>query len=212
MKIGLIHATTTALRPIEEAFWEIAPEAELLHFMDTGLLSLMQADGTLTPRIMRRFARLVDLAAASEVDCIQLTCSAFNNITDILQPMHIAKLFRSDEAMLDEALKYERIGLIATVNETPPALIDYLRRKKPEVQVQSRANPEAIELLFRGKEEEHDLRIHQMVKELQAEVDVVVLSQYSMAHVAKQLKLSIPVLTAPHMTAARCLDYLCHQA
>ncbi|MEX6702142.1 hypothetical protein ABS315_21480 [Peribacillus frigoritolerans] len=77
MKIALIHATTTALKPIEIAFQTVAPNIELLHFMDTSLLSLMEKSGKLTPEIIRRFSALVNIAYDSDVSCIQLTCSAF---------------------------------------------------------------------------------------------------------------------------------------
>jgi glutamate racemase len=208
MKIALIHATTTALEPIERAFREEAPDVELFHFMDTGLLSMMEESGSLTPEIVRRFSLLVNLAAQSEVDCIQLTCSAFNNVTGILQPLYPVKLFRSDEAMLDEALAYERIGLISTVRETPIALLSYLREKKPNVWVESLVEPGIIHLLFQGKKEEHDKRVREMVYQMDGKVDVIVLSQYSMEHIANQVNPSVPILTAPRMTAKRCLAYL----
>jgi glutamate racemase len=208
MKIALIHATTTALEPIERAFREEARDVELFHFMDTGLLSMMEESGLLTPEIVRRFSLLVNLAAQSEVDCIQLTCSAFNNVTGILQPLYPVKLFRSDEAMLDEALAYERIGLISTVRETPIALLSYLREKKPNVWVESLVDPGIIHLLFQGKKEEHDKRVREMVYQMDGKVDVIVLSQYSMEHIANQVNPSVPVLTAPRMAAKRCLTYL----
>ena len=94
LKIALIHATTTALKPIEIAFQTVAPNIELLHFMDTSLLSLMEKSGKLAPpEIIRRFSALVNLACDSDVSCIQLTCSAFNDITAILQPLYSVNYF-----------------------------------------------------------------------------------------------------------------------
>lgn len=208
MKVALIHATTTALKPIERAFQKDAPEIELLHFMDTNLLSMIEARGTLTPEIIRRFALLVNLAADSNVDCIQLTCSAFNNITSILQPLYPMKLFRSDEAMLDEALTYKRIGLISTVKETPAALMSYLRQKKPDCIIESLVDPGIIHLLFQGRKDEHDLRVRNMIQKMDGKVDIIVLSQYSMEHVAGQIQTSVPILTAPQATVKRCISYL----
>ncbi|ERI08705.1 Asp/Glu/hydantoin racemase [Aneurinibacillus aneurinilyticus] len=208
MKIALIHATTTALNPIERAFYEEAPGVELFHFMDTSLLAMMEKSGSLTPEIIRHFSLLVNLAVQSEVDCIQLTCSAFNNVTTILQPLYPIKLFRSDEAMLNEALTYERIGLISTVKETPIALLSYLREKKPDILVESLVDPGTIHLLSQGRKEEHDKRIREMVYQIDGKVDVIVLSQYSMEHVATQLNPSVPILTAPRAAAKHCLAYL----
>lgn len=207
-KVALIHATTTALKPIERAFQKADPEIELFHFMDTNLLSMLEKSGSITPEIIRRFSTLVNLAAETEANCIQLTCSAFNNITSILQPMHSVKLFRSDEAMLDEALAYERIGLISTVKETPLALKSYLREKKPDSIIESLVDPGIIHLLFKGRIDEHDERVRNMIYQMDGQVDVIVLSQYSMEHVTGQVQTSVPILTAPQATVNRCISYL----
>lgn len=212
MKIALIHATTTAVTPIERAFRTEAAGSgaavELLHLMDTGLLAIMEEEGELTPRIVERMTVLLDLAAQSQADCMLLTCSAFNEAVHALQPRYGIKLFRSDEAMLDEALAYERIGLVSTVRQTPVALLAYLKAKKPDVRVQSRVEPGLIHLLFKGRRKEHDERIIDMVRQLDGYVDVIVLSQYSMDHVAEQVRPSVPLLTAPAASARRCLAYL----
>lgn len=207
MKVGFIHATTTAVEPINQAFRDIFPEAERYHFMDTGLLAMLEQAGELTPAIMRRFSQLVNLAAETEVDIIQLTCSAFNDITSILQPLYSAKLFRSDEAMLDEALQYERIGLVSTVRETPLALSNYLRTKKPSVHIESVVEPGLIKYLFEGKQAMHDQKVREMIDSIEGKVDVLVLSQYSMDHVAEQVETTVPILTAPRASAKRCLTY-----
>ncbi|RXT07147.1 hypothetical protein [Ammoniphilus sp. CFH 90114] len=208
MKIAFIHATTTAVDPIDQAFRKVAPEVSRLHFMDTGLLPMIQEKGSLTPSIINRFSRLVNLALESDVDGIQLTCSAFNEVTDVLQPLYDVKLFRSDEAMLDDALTYQKIGLISTVEETPAALISYLKRRKPEIEVHSLVNTEAFRFLLEGKQVEHDQRIMDMTATLEKRVDVIVLAQYSMAHVAGKIHTRIPILTAPEMSARRCVQYL----
>ena len=208
MKIALISATIASLHPIEKAFYEEAPNIELVHVMDTELLSMIEETGTLTPDIIRRFSLLLNLAVSSKIDAIQLTCSAFNNVTRILQPLYPVKLFRSDEAMLDEALSYEQIGLVSTVRETPIALISYLKEKKPNVKVQSVVDPGVIHLLNQGNKKEHDERVVEMINQMDGKVDVIVLSQYSMAHVADQVTCSVPLLTAPNAAAKRCFTYL----
>jgi len=207
MRVALIHATTTAVQPIARAFNEIAPEVELLHFMDTGLLSMIQSNGGLSSTIINRFSRLLNIAGESNVKCIQLTCSAFNEVTTILQPLYDVKLFRSDEAMLDEALKYNKIGLVSTVKETPIALTSYLKRKKPNIEVEFLANPEAIQLLFKGEVEKHDQLVKEMIERLENRVETIILSQYSMAHL-QNTACKVPILSGPKASAQRCWEYL----
>jgi Asp/Glu/hydantoin racemase len=204
----MIHAMTSSVRPVERAFGKISPETKLVHFMDTELLSLLQSEKSITPQIIRRFSRLVESAAESDADCIQLTCSAFNELTSVLQPLSDVKIFRSDEAMLDTALNYERIGIVSTVNETPPVLINYLREKKKSVNVQTLINTEALQRLFHGNQEAHDKLVTNMVYELEGETEVIILSQYSQAHIAEQLSVSVPVLTGPDASVKRCLEYM----
>lgn len=208
MKVACIHATTTALKPIELAFHKEAPDVELLHFMDTGLLELLEQSGSLTADITRRFSLLINLAIQSNVDAIQLTCSAFNTLTNILQPLYNVKLFRSDEAMLDTALTYERVGLISTVRETPIALSRYLKEKNPNIVIDSQVDPGIIHLLFQGQQEEHDERVRNMIHAVDGKVDVIILSQYSMEHVANQVQTSVPILTAPLASAKKCIAYI----
>jgi len=208
MKIALIHAMTESVKPIEHAFLRVAPEIELLHFMDTGLLKMVQKGGEITPAIIRRFSKLLDTAAESDADIIQLTCSAFNDLAKVLQPLHTAKIFRSDEAMLDEALVYKNISLISTVEATPIALQNYLFEKDKNIQVKSFVNTQALQLMKQGKQSEHDQLIQGMIREAESGAEVIVLSQYSMAHVAQQVNCSIPILTGPELTAKRCQNYL----
>ncbi|OLO39272.1 hypothetical protein BTR23_09505 [Alkalihalophilus pseudofirmus] len=208
MRVALVHAMTGSVQPIEEAFRKVAPNITLLHFMDTGLLDMLKKHGEITPNIIRRFSQLLSLAIEAEVDVIQLTCSAFNDLTSILQPLYNKKIFRSDEAMLDEALNYNLIGVISTVNATPIALRNYLFEKKSNVQVNALVNENALELLQKGNNTGHDQIIKEMIRNLEKKVEVIVLSQYSMAHVANQVNVSVPILTGPFLTAKRCKEYL----
>ncbi|NEU31401.1 hypothetical protein GN156_11565 [bacterium LRH843] len=209
MKIGLIHAMTASVEPIETAFQLAAPEASLVHFMDTGLLPLLQQEESLNETVIKRVQKLTDAAAESNVDCIQLTCSAFNELTDILQPFYTIKLFRSDEAMLDQALQYERIGFISTVNETPPVLESYVKNKNANIAVKTLIDTKALDYLLKKDKQTHDERITKLVKEMESQADVIVLTQYSMAHVAKEITdVSIPILTGPEESVKRCLHYI----
>jgi Asp/Glu/hydantoin racemase len=208
MRIALVHAMTESVQPIEEAFRRVAPNVTLLHFMDTGLLYMLEDHGEITPAVSRRFSRLLNSAIDSNVDLIQLTCSAFNNLANVLQPLYEVKIFRSDEAMLDEALRYKRIGLISTVQATPIALKDYLYEKSSKIHVESLVNRDALHFLKQGKKMEHDRFIQGMIREMEDKVDVIVLSQYSMAHVADLVECSVPILTGTALTAKRCMDYL----
>lgn len=208
MKIALISATKASLNPIEKAFQPYMNEVEIFHLLDSSLLPLLKKEQEITPKIIQRFAKLIELAIHADVDIVQLTCSAFNDVTSILQPLYDVKLFRSDEAMLDQALQYEKVGLVSTVYETPIVLGNYLRNKNPNIEIESVVDDGVIHLINEGKIEEHDQRVRKMIDELDGKVDVIVLSQYSIAHVKDQVSTSVPILNAPDATVQRCLSYL----
>src|SRR5699024_5385859 len=139
---------------------------------------------------------------------VLFTCSAFNNLADMLQPLYNIRLFRSDEAMLNQAIDYEKVGLVSTVAETPVALKSYMRKKTPSIQSESVVDDGVLDLLNTGLKEEHDERVRKMIDQLNGKVDVIILSQYSIAHVKEQISLNIPILTAPDASAKQCVEYL----
>ncbi|GIN21230.1 MAG TPA: hypothetical protein DEO65_12660 [Bacillus bacterium] len=200
MKVALISATKNTIEPIEKAFEIYAPDIEYIHILDSDLLKMMEKSGFLTDEMVDRFRDLCMLAVKSKVDVIQLTCSAFNDAVDVLRTIFHVPILRSDQAMLDKALKYNKIGLVSTVKETPIALCNYLKRRKPNIEIFSKVDDRAFQLLSQGKLEEHDYRVLSMVEGIQEKVDVIVLSQYSMEHVANQIVSRLPILTAAKET------------
>lgn len=208
MRIALLSATTVSLVPIENAFYKIDSNVEVFHLLDSSLFNLLKTEKKITPLIIQRFSKLIDLAVSAEADAVLFTCSAFNNITSILQPLYDIKLFRSDEAMLNQAAKYDKVGLISTVKETPLALEAYIKKINPTIQIESVVNDGIISLLNSGESKIHDEKVKNMIDQLDGKVDVIVLSQYSMAHVKQQVSLETPILTAPDASAKLCIQYL----
>ena len=80
--------------------------------------------------------------------------------------------------------------------------MDYLREKKPDCIIDSLVEPGIIHLLFQGRKDEHDERVRNMIQEMDGHVDVIVLSQYSMDHIALQVQTSVPILTLSFIVSA----------
>ncbi|RKD76285.1 hypothetical protein ATL39_0500 [Sinobaca qinghaiensis] len=206
MKVVCVHALKSSLQPIEDAFQAASEETELHHLMDTTLLSLLKKEQTLSSTILYRFVEFCRRAEEEEADVILLTCSAFNEARDLIQPLTTVPVLRSDEGVMTQVARYQRVGLIATVNETPPPLERYLTSLAPDVDIRTKVDTEAMACLARGDKAGHDERIQQMVQQVQGEVDVIVLSQYSMAHTAGTVPAgNTPVLTAPEASVQHIL-------
>lgn len=208
MKIALLSATSVSLEPIETSFRKIAPDVEYFHLLDTSLLPMLKEEGGITSSIIQRFVKLIDLAQLAQSDAVLFTCSAFNNIANKLQPLYDMRLYRSDEAMLNRASKYKKVGFVSTVEETPIALASYLKQLNPNIHIESVVDDGVIHLLNKGKKEEHDERVIKMIDDIKDQVDVIVLSQYSIAHVRSQVSVDVPILTAPDASVQLCIDDL----
>ncbi len=207
-KVGIVHATTMAITPIAEAFQQLSYDIELVHVMDTGLLPLLQSNKEMTPYIRRRFLSLISLVNESDVKCIQLTCSAFNNLVPYMQYYFKPKIFRSDEAMLDQALFYNNIAIVATVSETPDVLTSYLRNKRNDINIKYFINTDAFNKLKNGKKEEHDTLIIDLVNNINEDFDVIILAQYALSDIVPYISSNITVLSPPFSSANRCIDYI----
>lgn len=207
MKVALLSATVNSINPIEQAFLKNAPEIEYFHLLDSDLLFQLEKSREINHQITSKFIDLVRLAEKSEADVLQFTCSAFNDLVTILQPLFEIPIFRSDEAVLDKALKYNRVGLVATVQATPIPLSNYLRERKQDIEIVTAIEDGAIHLLSNNKKEEHDQKVVALIKKIEDEVEVIVLSQYSLEHVKELYTPKVPLLGAATETALNIKSY-----
>ena len=118
-RIALIHAVATAIPPIQQAFREDWPEAQLSNLLDDDLMPAYTREGGLTPHITERICALALYAARSGADGILFTCSVFPQAEDLAKQLVRVPLLKPDEAMIAAALDAgSRIGVVAT---NPPA-------------------------------------------------------------------------------------------
>lgn len=208
MKIGLIHATTTAIDPIIDAFLKVSSRIELVHFMDTTLLDNLKNYNCIHPVVLNKFIYFSKMAEKENVDCILLTCSAFNDVPDIIQHNISTKIFRSDQAILNKIIYYEKVAIIATVIETPVVLEKFIKKHNPQISIKVSINTRAFGLLKKGKKDEHNNIIINMMKEVEDQVDCIILSQYSMSGIENIYYCKVPVVSGTLLSAKQCFDYL----
>lgn len=205
LKIALISATKLSLQPIENAISEKDNAIKFFHLLDSSLITMLKEDGALTERIFQRFKTLCDISLENGANYIQLTCSAFNDITESLKPLYNVPIYRSDEGMVEKAIQYKKIGIVSTFAETPEVLKNYLLKRSPTAEVFIKVNTDLMKAFESGDKERHDLGVIEMIEALQEEVDVIVLAQYSIAHVKKMKAFYKPIITAPDASIELCL-------
>ena len=125
-RIALIHAVATAIPPIQQAFREDWPEAQVSNLLDDDLMPAYTREGGLTPHITERICALALYAARTGPDGILFTCSVFPQAEDMAKQLVRVPLLKPDEAMIAAALDAgTRIGVVAT---NPPPLGGTTRR------------------------------------------------------------------------------------
>lgn len=198
MRIALIHALRHSPPPIEAAFRELWPDAQLMNLLDDSLSADLARTGRLTPAMTDRFITLARYAKGTGVDAILFTCSAFGPCIDAvvadLAPMPVLK---PNEAMIEEAVgRGRRIGLLATF---PGTLASMPAEFPSDVIVVPHLAEGALAALDRGDSEQHDGRAARAALDLK-DCDVIALAQFSLARAATRVALATgrPVLTTPH--------------
>ena len=208
MRIALIHALRHSPPPIEAAFRELWPEAELMNLLDDSLSADLARARRLTPSMTERFVTLGRYARSTGADAILFTCSAFGPcieaVIDDLAPLPVLK---PNEAMIEEALRAgTRIGLLATF---PGTLTSMPREFPSHVTVVPQLAEGALAALDRGDTEQHDGRAARASLAL-ADCDVIALAQFSLARAAPRVALASgrPVLTTPHSAVKKLKQLL----
>lgn len=175
--------------------------------LDTSLITMLNEDGYLSDRIINRFKAYVAISMENGADCIQLTCSAFNDVTSILEDNLSVPVFRSDEGMINEALRYKKVGIVSTFQKTPVVLSNFLKKKSPEIEIEIKVNTCLMEELEKGNKDLHDKGVLEMIRSFK-DVEVVILAQYSIAHIAEMEQFDVPIITAPKASLNHCIAKL----
>ena len=121
-------------------------------------------------------------------------------------------VLRVDQPMADKAVQTgKRIGVIATLPTTLEPTADLIQRRaakaRREIALTSRLCEGAFEALMSGDAARHDAMVAAALKELMAQVEVIVLAQASMARVVDGLSAAdrrVPILASPGLA----VDYL----
>lgn len=196
MRIALIHAGAVSIKPIEGAFQQLWPEAQLMNVLDDSLFS-DRGEGALPEAMTERFITLGRYAARTGARGILFTCSAFGPCIEAcakdLAPIPVLK---PNEAMIDEACAAGgRIGLLATFAGT-------LNTMPGEFPIDADVKPVlvggAFDALLGGDTAEHD-RLVLATAEALKDCNVFALAQFSLSRVAPLLGATLgkPVFSTP---------------
>jgi Asp/Glu/hydantoin racemase len=214
-RIALIHAVPAAIPPIQHAFREGWPEAELSNLLDDDLMPAYRREGGLTPVVTRRICELALYAAGTGVDGILFTCSVFTPAEELAKQLVPIPLLKPDEAMIAAALERgRRIGVLATNPPAAPAATAQLQAAARACGYQIEVVEAVAEGAFAagnaGDAAVHDRLVVDAAERLSPAVDVICMAQVSMglARAAAQARSRVPVLSSPVTAVARLRSLL----
>ena len=204
-KLALIHTVhwydQSVFNPFAKPWLKENPDVEIVNIMDDSLLSEPLPNGGPTEAVIRRMVHYFLAAEVTGADVIMSTCTTMGPATRVARQMIKVPVFNIDEPMANEAVvKGKKLGILATVPTSAPATHTLLNIEAAAVQkdihVKTVINEAAFRHLLTGNVTKHDKLIHGELDKLQEQVDVIVLSQVSLAQIKYQT--NVPMLQVGH--------------
>jgi Asp/Glu/hydantoin racemase len=213
-RIGMIHTVLGLAGMMDGLARARYPGIEVFHFVDEKLLQDLLANG-LNESITQRMVRYGEMAEQAGADLILSTCSSTSPAVDVARKHVDVPFLKIDDAMARKAVSSgERIGLYCTASSTvDPSralLEDHARQLGRKVRIETKLEPDAYKARMAGDQKRHDELVLAGATAFGRSVDVLVLAQASMAHLADAVhaKLGKPVFASPKLCIDGLADWL----
>lgn len=201
-RISLIHAVSVAIEPINAAFKQLWPEADIYNLLEDSLSPDLERTGSITAQLKERFLRLSEYSIDCGASAVLFTCSAFGSAIDYTRERVSVPVLKPNEAMIEDAITAgPRLGLLSTfeptLNSMRPEIEAMAKKHNRNPMIQAVHVKGALEALRGGDAERHDALIAEAAGSLNC--DAILLSQFSMARAASRVRerVEVPVLTSP---------------
>ncbi|MRS89658.1 arylsulfatase [Enterobacteriaceae bacterium RIT714] len=215
-RIVLIHATPLAVEPINRAFADLWPEADISNLLDDALSIDRRKATMLTDRLFQRIDSLVNYAANIDAAAVLFTCSAFGEAIDASAAKNTIPVLKPNEAMFEAALaKGKNIVMLATfapaVAGMEAEFNELVRKGYRDATLTSVLVEGARDALEQGDAERHNQLIVQAARK-HNEADAILLAHFSMAIAWEQAQSAVncPVLSSPHAAVSKLKIIMAH--
>ena len=205
-KVGFVHTVVALADRFKHQMAEFFPDVRAFHIVDESLIHDVLESGELTSSIIRRLSAHVVLAREGGADLIMVTCSSTSPGVDVARKLVDVPVLKIDDPMAEKAVEMaESIGVLATAKTTLVPSTELIkskaRIKDKSVRIESKLCDKAFDLLLRGDKGGHDRLVKDAALGLAKKVDVLVLAQASMSHLATEIEgaSETPVLTSPKL-------------
>ncbi|ALJ01725.1 aspartate/glutamate racemase family protein [Rufibacter tibetensis] len=203
--LGLIHTSATLVPVFQQLCSELLPDINVFNIVDDSLIKDVISKGEMTSTTARRVVDHIGSAEAAGADFIMVTCSSIGAAVETAALLTKVPVLRVDQPMVDLAINTGRkIGVVATLPTTLAPTSDLVRRRASlagkEIELTSRLCEGAFEALMSGDAAKHDAMVTDALRELSAQVDVILMAQASMARVVQTMDESekrVPIIASP---------------
>ena len=191
IRIGLIHALPESVAPVEAAFTDLWPEAELINLYDGSLYADYSRARRITTQITRRVNELVRYSAATGAAGILFTGSLFSEPVKAARASLSIPVLTAYEAMIEAAFaEGTRLGLLATVADTITMMesdvASHAQSNHISYKLDARLVEGAMAALRSGDRARHDHLVAEAAGEL-VDCDALMLAQHTMGPARQKL-------------------------
>ncbi len=132
-RVALVSSTRAVFGPMEAAFQEGVPEAQILNLLDETLVEDFRREGIYHPIPAIKLCKWPMIAQEAGVDGILVTCSTLSPCVDDLRPFVKIPIVKIDEPVIEEVVRIaEKIGLLATAENILLKSVEPLVMKKAQ--------------------------------------------------------------------------------
>lgn len=209
-RVAIIHTTHLTIEPLRALIEEAMAGAEIVNIVDDSILPQLRRNGGSLDEVESRLVHYARVAEEVGASAVLSACSSVGPLAVALSEAVSIPVVRIDEAMAYRAVETaSRIGVAATLSTTLRPTLDLLgdvaRAIGREVELVPCLVDAAFDRLVQGDREGHDELLAERLRELVADVEVVVLAQASMARVLDRLpdELRRSFLTSPRLAVER---------
>lgn len=203
-KIALIHTTPVTVEPLKNLIKAKDSKLEIINIVDDSILEeLINNDANLS-LVEKRVKYYIKTAVKQGADLVMSACSSIGEIFEAEEQKYEVPIMRIDSAMAEKAVKNAKnIGVAATLATTLRPSTELVKNKaaaiNKKVVIKTALADKAYQKLMAGDQKAHDQLLAEKLKELAAEVEIVLLAQASMARAVEVLpdELQDKFLTSP---------------
>jgi len=140
-RVALLSSTRAVFSPMEVAFQEVFPQAQIIHLLDETLIEDFRRDGGLSPHSRRKALHMAVTSQDAGVDGILVTCSTLSPAVDDFRPFVTIPAVKIDEPVVEWVVQSAgSIGLLATaetvLKSVEPLVQDKARQLGREIYIQ----------------------------------------------------------------------------